>query len=164
MTNLLILAGVPGSGKSTWAKRFFDLKYNIVNPDKIRIKLYGSLRAAHEPSIREQANIRVFDEFHNSIIESLQHNVDVIADATNLNVKARARLSQIAKENGAACHLILFTNAGQAVERNLQRDPDQIVPEQAMEYMFDKYWDTLDRVMHVERDNYDSITKVASVL
>ena len=48
MPNLVILAGVPGSGKSTWARAFFDLKYRIVSTDEIRRRQFGTLKAAHD--------------------------------------------------------------------------------------------------------------------
>lgn len=156
---LLILAGIPGCGKSTLAKTFFDLKYAVVSSDAIRLDLFSSLKGAHQESKRKEYNARVFSIFHDLIRERLQHNVDVIADATNLNHFARTKLLDIADLCHAEAHLVLFKNLNQALERNAARDDDKRVPEGAMAHMVDKYWDTLARLPQ-EAPNYTSITLI----
>lgn len=160
MPNLLILAGVPGSGKSTWAKKFFDLKYTVVSSDEIRKRLFGEdLSVAHEPSVKASNNALVFDAFHKEITEDLNHGIDVIADATNLNRLARQKLLDIAKLTNATPHLILFKNLLEATMRNAERPPETRVPKEAMDYMAAKYYDTL---MDLVQEPYATVTKVES--
>lgn len=153
MYNLVILAGVPGSGKSTWARKFFDLKYSIVSSDKIRKQLAGSLRAAHVQDLKP------WDVFYNKIDTQLKHGINVIADATFLTRKHRERAIKVAWDNNAKCHLIVFKNVVDAYRRNTERGEDDRVPEDVMEDMTRLYWDTL---YQIQTESYDSITKIES--
>jgi predicted kinase len=62
VSKLIIMAGIPGTGKSTWAHRFFD-PASIVSSDAIRVEIakggpvphsYGSERAPYDPSLNAQ--------------------------------------------------------------------------------------------------------------
>lgn len=153
MYNLIILAGVPGCGKSTWARRFFDMKYAVVSSDKIRKGLAGTLKEAHGQRIKP------WDVFYRKIDEHLKHGVDVIADATFLTKRHRKRVAQIAWDNNSKCHLVLFKNVMEATIRNAQRDDDARVPESVMQDMVRLYWDSL---YEIPNEGYDTITKVES--
>lgn len=153
---LYILAGIPGSGKSTWAGHF--LKGTVVaSTDAIRRSLHGSLKAAHEA----KANKEVFKTLHEQIATDLLIE-DVVADATSLTWDSRKQLLDIAQGCDADVHLILFTNYDEAFKRNETRDPDEIVPPEAMLVMTKKYQETLD-VLENERIFYDSVTLIESV-
>jgi predicted kinase len=159
VTNLIILAGIPGCGKSTWARQFFDLKYKIVSTDEIRKRSFGSLKAAHadEGDRKQINNLHVFDAFHREIREALEHGVDVIADATNLTKSARTILLNIAEATGAQAHLVLFKNLFEATTRNAARDEDAQVPADVMDHMVGKYWNTLAEIV---QESYASVTKI----
>src|SRR4051812_41108561 len=124
MANLIIPVGVPGSGKSTWAKSMLDLKYHIVSSDDIRMRLFGSLRAAHEPEVKKDDKAKVWATFYREIDDCLAHGVDVVADATNLRAFAREKLRDIAKLQHAQTHVLLFDNYYQAWFRNRERPED----------------------------------------
>lgn len=160
MANLIIPVGIPGCGKSTWAKKLLDRKYSVVSSDEIRKSFWGSLRESHDPEFKKERNERVWDVFYNTIEDHLVHNVDVFADATNLNDYARERLREIAGRTGADVHVIVFANINEALTRNYSRDEDAVVPEEVMDSMrdlFDKAW------TDIEDEPYDSITTIASV-
>lgn len=162
MPNLIVLAGVPGSGKSTWAHSIFDLKYSIVSSDTIRTRLYGSLKVAHEganPGKAESSpnNKEVFDIFHREVEEKLRHGVDVIADATHLSRKSRQRMLEIAWKTSAKAHLVIFKNLLEADFRNASRDDDARVPAEVMRHMEWKFYDTLAEHM---QEPWDSVMKV----
>lgn len=137
MPNLIVLAGLPGAGKSTWAKTFFDLKYSIVSSDEIRKGLAGSLREAHEKAISP------WDVFYKQIADRLTHSVDVIADATFLTRKHRDRAREVADKTGAALHLVMFDNWTEAFERNADREEATRVPANVMNDMLNLFWETL---------------------
>lgn len=151
MANLVILAGLPASGKTTWAKTFFDLKYAIVSSDEIRERLAGSLRAAHEKQLKP------WDVFYDEITDRLTHGVDVIADATFLTTKHRDRAHAVALATDSPLHLVLFTNWAVATERNAARDDATRVPDDAMHGMRVLFWDTVDRLTAEE---YATVTKI----
>ena len=159
MANLIIPVGVPGCGKSTWARTFLDRKYRIVSSDEIRLKMFGSLRAAFNGSEEQVAENKekVFKAYYDDIELALKHNVDVYADATNLRKYYRERLSEIADKTGAKTHVFLFRNLSTAAYRNLQRDFSDQVPREAMDSMYDKWYEAEGDIPF---EVYDSVTVI----
>lgn len=155
MRNLIILAGIPGCGKSTWAENMLG-SYVILSTDSIRKRLAGSLTEAHAQNLNSQ----VFREFYALIEEYLKNGWSVVADATNLTRKSRQDLVNIANLTGANAHLVLFKNVQQAIDRNMAREEDRVVPEDVMEKMVGKYRDTL---AELPQEQYVSITRIESV-
>lgn len=157
MASLIIPVGIPGSGKSTWAHKF--TKAELVSSDAIRIRMFGSLEAAHDAESKERNNAAVFHIFHDWIRRRLALGMDVVADATNLNHEARARLREIAVETSAETHLVLFQNLTEASARNRLRGPEDRVPDDAMSHMLGKYIDTMNRLPD---EQYTTVTKITS--
>ena len=86
-TQLIVLIGVPGSGKSTWARNHIKNKSNhwvIVNRDDIR-----SMLGDYWIPSREKLVTDIEDDM---IQESLRNGYNVIIDATNINLKTRKRI------------------------------------------------------------------------
>ncbi|MDO5329914.1 MAG: ATP-binding protein [Bacillota bacterium] len=82
MRTLILLSGLPGSGKSTWAKRFCHEypKAKVVSSDAIRLREFGAVQNFdHEKDVW-----RIFLEEINGYAESDPDAV-VIADSTNLS-------------------------------------------------------------------------------
>jgi predicted kinase len=84
MTEFIMLVGLPGSGKSTYASSLLKETPNCVylSSDKIREELYG------DESIQGDAT-KVFNTLHNRVCSALTNNQSVIYDATNVNRKSR---------------------------------------------------------------------------
>lgn len=82
---LEILIGLPGSGKSTYAKEEHESDSNSVylSSDKIREELYGNESVQGNPA-------EVFTLMQSRAIEALKNGRDVFYDATNLTRKDRA--------------------------------------------------------------------------
>lgn len=159
MPNMIVLAGVPGCGKSTWAKQMFDLKATILCPDAYREERYGSLVNAHAPGVRKEANEYAWQRTHTDLEHALKHGVDSVVDATNLWRVGRLRLLEIGWSNKAHCHLVLFKNVAEAIDRNTARDEHDRVPTADMERMCDRYYDTLSEV---ENESWDSVIFIES--
>ena len=87
---LVILQGIPGSGKSTWAKEFVKGKTDwvIVNRDSIR-----DMRGDYWIPNQEKWVSKVEEA---SINSALNYNYNVIIDATNLNPKTLKKWQNIA--------------------------------------------------------------------
>lgn len=99
---IIMLKGLQGSGKSTWAKNQKPhSQYEIVSMDVIREENGGYSRK------REKKMLQIRDE---KIIEGLQSGKNVIVDATNLNPIHEARLRQLARENDAEFIIKSFLN------------------------------------------------------
>lgn len=87
---LLILSGIPGSGKSTWARKFIKTnskEWVIVNRDSIRdmLGIYWIPKRENLVTIIEE----------NMITAALSEGFNVIVDATNLNPKTIARWNEL---------------------------------------------------------------------
>jgi predicted kinase len=161
--NLIILAGVPGSGKTTYAKKLFTEPYANnycwVSSDDIRQSEFGSLTAAHDPKRQKENNAKVFGIFHDHIDTKLQASWNVIADATFLTRSSRKRVREIGERHHARVHLVLFKNLTQAELRNSQREANKFVPDEAMTRMFENFYNSL---AEITQEKYDTVTKIES--
>jgi len=84
---LYIMIGIPGSGKSTYAK------YAIMNDNTIHISRDGIRFALLSDTDNYFAKEKqVYKEFIKQINENLKEGYNVIADATHLNRKSRNAL------------------------------------------------------------------------
>jgi predicted kinase len=86
---ILMLKGLPGSGKSTWAKQFIAANPNWVrvNKDSIRDMIAGYKRS------KESLVLKFRDIF---ILNALIANQNVIVDDTNFHPKHEIRIRQLA--------------------------------------------------------------------
>lgn len=161
--NLIILAGVPGSGKTTYAKTFFVEPYANnhawVSSDFIREHEFGSLAAAHNPETQRENNAKVFGIFHDRIDQHLREGWNVVADATFLTRSSRAKVTDIAARHNAQTHLVIFKNVTQAEQRNSKRTANKVVPEEAMSRMFDNYYRSL---AEIAQESYNTKTFIES--
>ena len=84
MARLIMLIGLPGSGKSTYAKSLLDPegKVKYCSSDSIRKELYGDENIQGNPQT-------VFEHLHNNVQMYLKQGYDVIYDATNVTRKNR---------------------------------------------------------------------------
>lgn len=84
MARLIMLIGLPGSGKSTYAKSLLDPegKVKYCSSDSIRKELYGDENIQGNPQT-------VFEHLHKNVNMYLQQGCDVIYDATNVTRKNR---------------------------------------------------------------------------
>lgn len=119
MKTIYMTRGLPGSGKSTWAKSQMDAcpgAYKRINKDDMRAMLDNS----HWSRDNEKFVLFMRDIM---IVEALKSGKHVIVDDTNFGAKHEPRLRQLAKENGAAFEIIDFTHVSieTCIERDLKR-------------------------------------------
>ena len=82
MKRLILLVGIPGSGKTTLAKKLTERGFHCLNADAIRHELYGDAKEQGDPQ-------QVFAIFFQRLEEAMSKEIDIVIDNTNLNAKQR---------------------------------------------------------------------------
>ena len=91
MATLNIMIGIPGSGKSNYAKKCLLTNNSVyLSSDDIRVELYGFEDQTH--------NDVVFETMKKRTLNALKEGKDVIYDATNLNKKRRSGIISEARK------------------------------------------------------------------
>ena len=85
MNTLVLMVGLPASGKSTYAKSFESGNTIVLSSDEYRKRLLGDERCQYN-------NDLVFKTLYKDARELLQNGKNVVIDATNINMKARRRV------------------------------------------------------------------------
>ena len=123
MAKLIILCGLPGSGKSSYAEEFKTIddtfyKGNTVihSSDAIREELFG------DPSFQGD-NAKVFELMHKRVKADLQAGKTVIYDATNVTRKARRGAINLAHPTNDTieCHIV-WAEPEECLRRDSLRD------------------------------------------
>jgi predicted kinase len=155
MANLYIMVGIPGCGKSTFAKNYLnDGKAAVVSSDAIR----AEISTAYDQSLNDQ----VFKVFHRRIREHLDHDVDVVADATHLTRRSRAETADCAGPWDKV-HVVFFKNPLQALERNRNRNGHsngEVPGDVMMQRMLPRYEETC---RDLPQERYDSVIEIRSM-
>jgi predicted kinase len=115
MLNVIICKGLPGSGKSTWAKKLIDDhpgQYKRINKDDLRAMLdNGKFSKQNEDFVLEVRN--------QILLIALQQGKHVIIDDTNLHPKHEAKIRELVKGT-ATVSIQDFTHI--SVETCIKRD------------------------------------------
>ncbi|SUA31575.1 Predicted kinase [Mycolicibacterium fortuitum] len=117
---MLILQGLPGSGKSTWASAWRDRDPQhrvIINRDQIRFLLYRKYRGLSEL----QELIVTAVEMRLAAL-ALRAGKSIVIDATNLEAQHLAQWIDLAARHGV-CHerVTLSTSVQECLRRNRLR-------------------------------------------
>lgn len=116
--------GIPGSGKTTWAKAQ-DIP--VFSSDDIRKELYGDASIQGNPD-------KVFGLLHERVRECLRNGQSCILDATNLTPRSR-KVPNLPEHQKIA--VIFNTPIDECKYRNENRD--RVVPEEVIDRMAKKY-------------------------
>ena len=128
------MVGLPGSGKSTYAKELADKMNAIIcSSDVIRKELCNDENS-------QDKNDEVFNILHKRIKDNLKNGINVIYDATNINSKRRrAFLSELKNIPCVRKCVIMAVPFEECWESNSLRD--RLVPYDVLERMY-KNWNT----------------------
>ncbi len=119
MSKIIVLQGVPASGKSTWAKKYVKDHPDtvIVCRDSIREGTGTYWNPDHEQYISEM------EEY--AIRQAWKNYLDVIIDATNLNPETITKWNKLAKELECEIEFKFFDiSYEEALKRDEQRKKD----------------------------------------
>ena len=131
MSKLIMMVGIPGSGKSTWIKNNKTESELWVSRDKIR---FDKLKEGEEDFSHENA---VFEQFIEEIIWGLEMDKTVIADATHLNEASRKKvLDKVRKFADETEAIVMDVHLITALERNDKREGLARVPRGVVRRMY----------------------------
>lgn len=86
MAEIILIVGLPASGKSKLAQKIAERENAIIlSSDSIREELFGD-------RLNQTDNVRVFQEMNDRLIKYLSDGINVLYDATNINSKRRRKL------------------------------------------------------------------------
>lgn len=141
---LIILQGLPASGKSTYAnnyKQTVDPNVKIVNCESIRKQL-GLMNSYH--TLKNNLEYLVENERDSQIVKYLSNGHNVISDDTNLNDNTMRHLINLAHNNTSKVIIKpLNTSVHECVrrnnDRNISRHPNDQVPNVLIYSMANRY-------------------------
>lgn len=119
MQKIIMLKGLPASGKSTWAKEKINENSNYIriNKDDIRESITGKWTSKKE---------KIVISIRNSLVKAgISLGKNVIIDDTNLNPKHEQSLKTLAQELGVEFEVndsFLKVPVEECVERDIKRD------------------------------------------
>ena len=136
MANLVVLCGISGSGKTTWARKVRDtvgeyFGYNIVSTDSIRGELFG------DESCQLHGD-KVFEIAYSRLSRRLNLNQNVIFDATNLTHRDRIKLIKKYRDSADSLICVCFNcSVDESMEH--QKNRERKVPYEVVEKQFKKF-------------------------
>jgi predicted kinase len=159
MSNTLtILCGLPGSGKSTIAKRLHEKDPEntlVVNADSLRTMIYAGTydyNQAHEKLVK--------DIMTDAVEMALLHGFNVVVDSTNLTRYEREDLVRMTEGYGPWVHVIVMPLNVELCKTRRAKDTKGLPPERWAS-VIDAMMDRVESVMH-DKVEYTEIMYVGS--
>lgn len=153
MPKLIILCGIPGSGKTTYAKEYIKQHGGIhLSSDLIRKELYGHESTQGNPN-------EVFTLMQSRAIEALNNGTTVVYDATNITRKDRSGIiASCPKFVKIECHVV-WTPIETCIERDNSRG--RTVGKEVIDRMLKRfhppfYDEGIDEIKTVLPNNFDN--------
>ena len=129
---LIMMVGLVGSGKSTYAKQLAEeMTATVFSSDELREEMFGDVD-------NQENNQKLFQELHKRIKECLKSGNNAIYDATNISSKRRRGfLSELKNIDCIKECFIMATPYEQCLENN--RNRDRVVPEWVINKMYHSF-------------------------
>ena len=141
---LVLLVGIPGSGKSTWINNNKSKWVNtvVVSPDELRKKLLGSVN-------NQSSNPEIWNHAKSLIIGYLKQGKNVVVDATNTDTPKRIPFDNSISEevDFKKIALIFYVSkeeAKQRIKKDIENNIDRAnVPDDIIDAQYQKYINSL---------------------
>jgi predicted kinase len=133
MKELILMMGVPGSGKSTYARNILKYGDIYISRDEIR---YSMLTDEDRYFAKENEVIKTFIQYIDEALIETQYQGKVYADATHLSPKGRAQVLNQLKNKDKVSVIYLDIPLNVILKRNAQREGRALVPENVVRRMY----------------------------
>lgn len=155
MPELILIIGLPGSGKSTWVKnkydyaRLFQGGVTILSSDQVRKELFGDEND-------QTHNEEVFQYIKETTVNKLEKGQKVIIDATNISRKSRKSITDYVEqqlsgfyEYGFIRFIVIATPYYKCLENNRKRSrqvPEHVIERMYKQFEFPTYLETVHQI------------------
>jgi hypothetical protein len=154
---LILTVGLPGTGKSTFARRLaLATGAAVLESDALRRLLFG------EPSYSAAENRRLFEALPAAARELLEHSRNVIIDATNLRESDRQPAYSLAQETGAQLLILRFSAPESVIRQRLALRRDGADPRESSSAGLGVYRMMVEREEPLTRDHWQIDTSDAA--
>lgn len=140
MAKLIMLVGLPASGKSRLAKKLERKGFIVHSSDSLREEMFGDVNC-------QDKNAKLFNELHNRIKRDLSNGKTVVYDATNIDYKKRMNFIKDLK-----CHkecFFLATPYEKCLEYNKLRSrsiPEDVIKRMYLNFYIPQYYEGWDNI------------------
>lgn len=154
MPKLVLLVGIPGSGKSTYAANYLPAypKQKVhLSSDSIRAELYGDESIQGNPS-------EVFSLMQTRAVEALNNGYDVVYDATNLTRKDRASIISLCPKFVQIEAHIIWAPIETCIERDASRDRTvgkEVINKMLKRFQAPYYDEGIDGIKVIKPEDFD---------
>ena len=153
MNTLIMMVGIPGSGKSTYAKKLIERNpsWKYVSRDEVRYEYVTDKEHYFDHEFD------VYKEFCNRVSMHLINGDTVIADATHLSKGSRYKLiNNLDIKPDKVIAVVVMTNFEECKRRNSEREGIRCVPDKSMNSMIHgfkkpnaRFEDYIDEIVYV---------------
>lgn len=134
---LIVLAGVPGCGKSTWVKEL-GLEHYVLCPDTLRLMFDSP-----NPYISQEKNAMIWGITYSMLVSRMSNGDFVIMDAVHATKKSLKEYKKYCETYGYDMKVIPFNiSLEEALERNSLRETYKQVPEEVITRMHNQFIET----------------------
>lgn len=160
--SLIILCGIPGVGKTHYAKNYITLQGNTVHlsSDAIRKELYGDENIQGNPG-------DVFSLMQKRAVEALNNGYNVLYDATNITRKDRSGIIGVCpKFVKIECHII-WAPIEECIERDSKRERTvgkEVIDRMLKRFQAPYYDEGIEKIMVILPDNFNKMQYTNALL
>ena len=150
---LILCVGIPGSGKTAYAKQYIEEHPNTIHlaSDQIRAELYGNESTQGDPS-------EVFSLMQKRAIEALNNGQSVVYDSTAVTRKDRAGIiAACPKFVKIECHII-WAPIKICIERDAARERTvgrAVIDKMLKRFQAPYYYECIHEIKVIKPENWD---------